>query len=125
MFKIEETKVAVAILASFGLLLVSLVLDMYNVVGMAIALVAVIIFVFFALAILKKPKELRDERSERFSFLASRNGFVVSILAVTAFCIIARVARLSAYWIIDMLSAVWGVGVITYMLSYLYYHRME
>ena len=86
MFKTEESKVAVAILASFGLLLVSLVLDMFNVLGMAIVLVSVILFVFFARAILKKPKELRDERSERFSFLASRNRFIVSILAVAAFC---------------------------------------
>jgi amino acid transporter len=125
MFKTGESKVAVAILASFGLLLVTLVQDMYNVVGMAIALVAVILFVFFALAILRKPKEPRDERSERFSFLASRNGFIISILAVTAFCIFARAAGLSAYWIMDMLGTVWGVGVITYMLSYLYYHRTE
>ncbi len=67
MFTTEESKVAVAILASFGLLLVTLILDMYDAVGMAIALVAIILFVFFAMAILKKPKEPRDERSERCS----------------------------------------------------------
>ncbi len=123
MLKVEETKVAAAIAASFGLLVVWLVLDMFNVLGLAIALIGVVLFLLFARMILKKPKDIRDERSERCSFLASRNGFVALIMAVPAYGIITLAAGLSAYQIIDSLSVVWGAGVMTYMLSYLYYLR--
>jgi hypothetical protein len=125
MLKIEETKVAVAIAASFGLLVVWLVLDMFNVFGLAIALVGIILILLFARLILKKPKDLRDERSERCSLLATRNGFIALILAVPAYGIIALAAGLPAYWIIDNLSLIWGLGVMAYMLSYLYYLRKE
>lgn len=54
MFKTEETRVAAAIAASFGLLCVWLVLDMFNVLGMAIALVAIALFMLFTRFILKK-----------------------------------------------------------------------
>jgi uncharacterized membrane protein len=125
MLKTEETKVAAAIAASFGLLTVWLVLDMFNVLGLAIALTGIVLLLLFARMILKKPKDARDERSERCSFLASRNGFVALIMAVPAYGIIALATGLSAYWIIDNLSIIWGVGVMIYMLSYLYYLREE
>jgi 4-hydroxybenzoate polyprenyltransferase len=122
--KTEESKVAMAIVLSYGLLLATMVLIEYAVAEATIILVALVLFVFFAYQMMKKPKEPRDERSERCSFLATRNGFIVSIIAIGAFMLFARAAALSAHGIVDMLSAIWGAGVVTYILSYLYYQRM-
>jgi uncharacterized membrane protein len=121
MLKTEESKVAMAVLISFGLLLVTLVQTMWAMAEAVIVMIAVVLFAVFAVNIMKKPREKRDERSERCSFMATRNGFVVAVIGIAAYSVFALETTLSSHSIIDLMSAIWGAIIITYMLSYFYY----
>lgn len=121
MLKTEESKVAMAVLISFGLLLVTLVLMTWAMAEAAIVVIAFVLFAFFAVNIMKKPREKRDERSEMCSFRATRNGFIVAIIGITSYLVFARLTILSSHTIIDQMSAIWGAAVITYLVSYYYY----
>jgi uncharacterized membrane protein len=73
-------------------------------------------------AVTKHKGEPQDERTAKCSLMASRNGFVVATILIA---LIAVGVRLGApYSPIDMVQIVWGFGVMTYLLSYLYYKKV-
>lgn len=59
-----------------------------------------------------------DERSERLSFIASRNGFLAAILLLTFDAVISHVYP-SLATITDVAIIAWGLGVFVYLATYL------
>lgn len=122
MFKTEESRIAVAILATFALLLVTGIYPQY-VLWATIALTVLIIGLMAYAMLTKKPAgEVQDERSAKCSLAASRNGFVV---AIALMALLAAAVSLGApYSVITIAQIVWGLSIAVYLLSYLYYKRV-
>lgn len=121
MFKTEESKVAIAILLTFAVLLVTGVYPQY-VLWMTIAVVALLILLtIYTLVARKKSGEPQDERSAKCSLMASRNGFIVAVILVT---LLGVTVKLGIPISIDSLvQMIWGLSMATYFLSYLVYKR--
>ncbi|WP_424357687.1 hypothetical protein [Methanocella sp. MCL-LM] len=121
MFKTEESKIAIVILLTFAVLLVTGVYPEY-VLWLTVAVIALLILLAIYALVTKKSKgEPQDERSARCSLLASRNGFIMAIVLIT---LIAVATRLGATISIDSLvQMAWGLSMATFFLSYLAYKR--
>ncbi|HEY3421976.1 MAG TPA: DUF2178 domain-containing protein [Methanocellaceae archaeon] len=63
---------------------------------------------------------IRDERTEKYSIKASRNGFLVTIV-LTAVLAAAVWLQGSQMDMLDLLIWIWSWAIGAYMLSYLYY----
>jgi hypothetical protein len=122
MLKTEESRIAIVILLTFAALLVTGIYPQY-VLWATVALIGLIVALGVYAALTKKKGEPQDERSARCSLMASRNGFIVVTILISL--IAAAVSLGAPYSPIDMVQIVWGFGVMTYFLSYLYYKRMN
>jgi uncharacterized membrane protein len=114
---------SVVILFTFAVLLVSGIFPQY-VLWMTIALLILIVglAIYAKISKQKNQGEPQDERTAKCSLMASRNGFII-VTVLTA--LIAAAVRLGApYEPIDMIQIIWGFGVMTYFLTYLYYKRV-
>ncbi len=123
MLKTEESKVAVVIMITFAVLLLSGIFPQY-VLWITVALLVLIagLAVYAAVSKRKKRDEPQDERTAKCSLMASRNGFIVAMVLLA---LIAGAVRMGApYRPVDMVQIVWGLGITTYLLSYLYYKRV-
>jgi uncharacterized membrane protein len=121
MLKTEESRIAVVILLTFAVLLVSGIFPQY-VLWATVAILGFMAVLGIYAALTKHKGEPQDERTAKCSLMASRNGFVVVTVLIV---LIAASVRLGApYSPIDMVQIVWGFGVMTYMLSYFYYKRI-
>lgn len=121
MFRTEESKMAIVILLTFAVLLVTGVYPQY-VLWMTVAVVALLIVLATYTALSKKSYgEPQDERSAKCSLLASRNGFVAAIILITLLGVTVKLgAPISIESLVQM---VWGLSMATYFLSYLGYKR--
>ena len=121
MFETEESKIAVAILLTFAILLVTGVYPQY-VLWITIAIVALlVVLTIYSVLVKKRSGEPQDERSAKCSLLASRNGFIVAIALIS---LIAVATKLGATISIDSLvQMAWGWSIGTYFISYLAYKR--
>jgi hypothetical protein len=122
MFKTEESRIGVVILFTFAVLLISGVYPQYVLYATAVMIGAGIITGVYMWMTGRKEGERQDERSERCSLLASRNGFVVSVVLLALLAMAVKLG--SPMDTIDMVQIVWGLGITTYFLSYLYYKRV-
>jgi hypothetical protein len=122
MFKTEESRIGVVILFTFAVLLISGVYPQYVLYTTAVMIGAGIITGVYMWMTGRKEGERQDERSERCSLLASRNGFVVSVVLLALLAMAVKLG--SPMDTIDMVQIVWGLGITTYFLSYLYYKRV-
>ncbi len=122
MLKTEESKIGIVILLTFALLIVSGIFEAYVVWATVATLALLIIFWVYALLSKKRYGETQDERTAKCSLMAARNGFVVATILIA---LVAATSRMGAtYDPINLVQIVWGFGVMTYMLSYLYYKRV-
>jgi hypothetical protein len=122
MFKTEESRIGIVILFTFAVLLISGVYPQYVLYATAVMIAAGIITGVYMWMTGRKEGERQDERSERGSLLASRNGFVVSVVLMALLAVAVKLG--SPMDTIDMTQIVWGLGIATYFLSYLYYKRV-
>jgi uncharacterized membrane protein len=123
MLKTEESRVGVVIMITFAVLLLSGIFPQY-VLWTTVALLFLIagLAVYASISKRKKRNEPQDERTAKCSLMASRNGF---ILAMVLLAMIAAAVRMGApYSPVDMVQIVWGLGIMTYLLSYLYYKKV-
>ena len=121
MLKTEESRIAVVILLTFAVLLVSGIFPQY-VLWATVALLGLMVVLGIYAALTKHKGEPQDERTAKCSLMASRNGFVV-VTVLDSPASGSRSPR-SPLYPIDMVQIVWGFGVMTYMLSYYYYKRI-
>ena len=122
MLRTEESRIAIIILLTFALLLMTGVYPQYVLVLTAVMVVGGIILGIYLWLTGQKEGEVQDERSARCSLRASRNGFVVSIVLTALLAVAVKLGSpLSTF---DMVQIVWGWGMATYFLSYLYYKRV-
>ncbi len=121
MFKTEESRIAIVILATFALLLVTGIFPQY-VLWMTAGLLALIAgLAVYAYLTKKQSAEVQDERSARCSLAASRNGFAVAMVLVA---LIGAAAGMGApFTVVGATQVVWGLSMATYLLSYLYYKK--
>jgi uncharacterized membrane protein len=119
MFKTEESRIAIVILGSFALLLITGVFPQYVLWG-SIALIALIVgLAAYSWLAKKKPGDIPDERTALYSLKASRNGFAAAMLLLA---LLAAAVSLGAHFsIIDVAQMAWGLSMAAYFLSYLYY----
>ncbi len=125
MFKTEESKAAIVILLTWLVFMPMIIIKVFS----EFAIWALIIFGLVILGMLVSlwySRESRmfeglsyDERTQKFSLKASRNGFFVAIVltALLAVCVWLG----SHIGVFEVLIWIWGWGMGTYMLSYLYY----
>ncbi len=122
MLKTEESKISIVILLTFALLIVSGMFEAY-VIWTAVALVALLIILWvYALLSKKRYGEAQDERTAKCSLMAARNGFVVATVLIALMAAAFRTGINDNP--IDLVQIVWGFGIMTYLLSYLYYKRI-
>ena len=122
MFKTEESRIGIVILFTFAVLLISGVYPQYVVYATALMVAAGVVSGVYMWMTGRKEGERQDERSARCSLLASRNGFVVSVVLMALLAVAVKLG--SPMDTIDMVQIVWGLGITTYFLSYLYYKRV-
>ena len=121
MLKTEESRIAIVILMTFALLLLTGIYPQY-VLWATVAVIGIIIALCIYAVLTRKKGEPQDERTRQCSLIASRNGFIVAIVLLT---LIAAAIRLGApYSLVDMVQIVWGLSIMTYFLSYLYCKRV-
>ncbi len=122
MFKTEESRIAIVILATFALLLVTGIYPQY-VLWATIALIILIVGLMAYAWLSKKPvREVQDERSAKCSLAASRNAFVVAMGLVAL--IGAAVSMGAPFTVVAATQVVWGLSITAYLLSYLYYKKV-
>lgn len=122
MFRTEESRVSIIILLTFAILLITGIYPQY-VLWMTAGLLLIIVATGIYAAIIKKRYgEPRDERSERCSLKAARNGFLVAIVTTALTAVVIQVG--SNVDIEGMINMVWGLSIAAYLLSYLYYKRV-
>ncbi|MCD1296072.1 hypothetical protein CUJ83_13800 [Methanocella sp. CWC-04] len=125
MFKTEESRISIIILLTFALLLLTGIYPQY-VLYTTVAFLIVIAALTVYQKIVKKrvmKYEQYDERTERCSLLATRNGFLVAIVMMALSAVLIKLG--STMDMFDMLQMIWGLSIGTYMLSYLYYKKMD
>ncbi len=122
MFKTEESRIAIIILFTFALLLITGVYPQYVLILTAVLVTAGIVLGIYMWLTGKKEGEKQDERSERCSLQASRNGFVVAIVLVALLAVAVKLG--SPMGTAEMIQVVWGLSMATYLLSYLVYKRL-
>ncbi len=122
MLKTEESRIAIVILLTFALLLVTGVYPQYVLILTAVMVAGSIILGTYLWLTGKKEGEVQDERSERCSLKASRNGFVVSIVLTALLAVAVKLG--SPLGTSEMIQTVWGLSMATYFLSYLAYKRL-
>jgi uncharacterized membrane protein len=122
MFKTEESRIGLVILFTFAVLLISGVYPQYVLYATAVMVAAGVVTGVYLWMTGRKEGERQDERSERCSLLASRNGFIVSVVLMALLAVAVKLG--SPMDTMDMVQIVWGLGIATYFLTYLYYKRM-
>jgi uncharacterized membrane protein len=121
MLKTEESRIAIVILLTFSVLLVTGIYPQY-VLWATVTLIGLIVVLGVYAMLSKKKGEPQDERTAKCSLMASRNGFIVAMV-LTALVAVA-VELDSPLGVAGMIQVVWGLGMATYFLSYLYYKRI-
>jgi hypothetical protein len=119
--KSEETKVIFVLALTFALFLFTGILPQYV---LFITLVIVAIGIILGLYLWRAGKKAGgriDERSERCSFLATRNAFLVSILLATFQAVMVQMG-IQLDQIIS-LRTIWALGLTAYLVSYALYRR--
>ena len=121
MQKTEESIISIVILLTFAILLVTGIYPQYVLWATAVVVGLIVLLMIYA-AVTRKKGQPQDERTAKCSLMASRNGFVVVTVLIALLA--AAVSLGAPYSPIDMVQIVWGLGVATYMLSYMYYKRV-
>ncbi len=119
MRKTEEFKV-LGIITLTLVLLLAFCLSTSDVLALLLlGLIGVILALAYRRYIKKERMGPTDERSERISFMASRNGFLAVILLLT-FNAVASHLYPSLATITEVAIIAWGLGVFVYIMTYLY-----
>lgn len=120
MLKTEESRIAITVIATFALLLVTGIYPRY--VVYATLVLAALVMVLVAYSMRKgSAGDKPDERTAKCSLAASRNGFIVAIVLMTLLG--AAVSIGAPISVIAVTQIVWGLSMAAYFLSYLYYKR--
>ncbi len=122
MFRTEESRIAVVILATFALLLATGIFPQY-VLWITVALLVLIIgLAVYSCLTKKRSAEVQDERTAKCSLAASRNAFIV---AMGLMALIGAAASMGApFTVVSATQVVWGLSITVYLLSYLYYKKV-
>jgi uncharacterized membrane protein len=122
MLKTEESRIAIVILLTFIVLLVTGIYPQY-VLWMTTAIIALLILLaVYATLSKKRYGEPQDERTAKCSMRASRNGFIIAMVLTALLAVAVKLG--SPIGIDGMVQIVWGLSMTTYFLSYLYYKRV-
>jgi hypothetical protein len=123
--KTEESKAAVVILLTWLVFMPMIIIKVFS----EFATLALIMFGLVVLSMLvsvwysRKSRKFEglsyDERTQKFSLKASRNGFFMAIATTALLAILVWLG--SRIGVFEVLMWVWGWGMAAYMLSYLYY----
>ncbi len=92
MLKTEESRIAIVILLTFAVLLVSGIYPQY-VLWATVAVLGLMVVLGIYAALTKHKGEPQDERTAKCSLMASRNGFVVVTVLIV---LLAAAVRLGA-----------------------------
>jgi len=122
----EEARINAIILLSWLFFMPLIAVRLFSEYAIwAIAMFALVLLCMLASALIsRKSEELkdlaRDERTEKFSMKASRNGLLMAVMLVT---ILTALTWLHGSWLgtLDILIWIWLWVTGTYQLSYLYY----
>jgi hypothetical protein len=91
--------------------------------GSAVVLLIVLAAMVYEMKVSKERPEIQDERSALCSLKATRNAFVIALLALAVYMIFGWLgAPLEK---IQALQAVWGFALTGYTVSYFYYKRVH
>lgn len=119
MRKTEEFKV-LGIITITLILLLAFGLSSSDVLAfLLLGLIAVVLGLAYYRFVKKERMGPVDERSERISFVASRNGFLTVILLLTFDAILSHLYP-SLTTITDVAIIAWGLGVFAYIATYLF-----
>jgi hypothetical protein len=121
----EESKVSLIIILTWLIFMPMIIIKLFSEFAIwALALFGLVVLGMLASFLYSRKSRTfeglsKDERTEKFSLKASRNGFLTAI-ALTA--LLAAWTWLGSHMgVFDVLIWVWGWGMGAYMLSYLYY----
>jgi hypothetical protein len=126
MFKTEESKVGIMVILTWLFYMPIVTVKLFNEFAIwALAIEGLVVLgMLISILIGRKSSALKgltkDERTERFSLKASRNGFLMTVVLTT---LLAADAMIRGWHIetIDLLIWIWMWATGTYGLSYLYY----
>ena len=125
MLRSEESKASAVILLTWVIIMPIIIVKLFSEFAIwALALFGLVLLGMLASFLYSRKSRTfeglsKDERTEKFSLKASRNGFFMAV-ALTALLIV--LTWLGSYMgTIDMLIWVWLWAIGAYMLSYLYY----
>lgn len=121
MLKTEESRTAIVILLTFGVLLVTGIYPEYVLWATIAAITLLIAFTISTALARKRYGEPQDERSAKCSLIACRNGFTAAMILTALLAVSVKLG--SPLGIDGMIQIVWGLSVMTYFLSYLAYKR--
>ncbi|HMK48374.1 MAG TPA: hypothetical protein VK436_17250 [Methanocella sp.] len=122
--KLSEEAIAVAIIViTYGLLLVALVSDLYVIIGSTIIFLAALLLLVFTKFLQMTRSKPDDERSARCSVTAARNGFAVALVLLAALTVVYQL-HFAPLSMTDVLSTIWGICTVVYVLSYSHYMRV-
>jgi hypothetical protein len=119
--KSEESKVALVLLLTFALLLITGVFPQYVLASTLVMVTLGILLGLYMWRTGRKSGDRKDERSERCSLLASRNAFMVMTL-LTAFATVLGQLGTDLSMLYPLRS-IWALGMAVYFLSFLVYKR--
>ncbi len=126
MFTTEESKVGIIVILTWLFFMPIVTVMLFNEFAIwALAIEGLVVLgMLISILIGRKSSALkgltRDERTEKFSLKASRNGFLMTVVLTT---LLAADAMIRGWHIetIDLLIWIWMWATGTYGLSYLYY----
>lgn len=119
MRKTEELKVLGIITLTLVLLLAFCLSTSDILAFLLLGFIGLLLALTYARYIKKERIGPADERSERVSFVATRNGFLAVILLLTYEAVATHIYP-SLTSLTDSSIVVWGVGVFVYIGTYLY-----
>ncbi|MGA9140616.1 MAG: hypothetical protein WBZ29_10355 [Methanocella sp.] len=122
MLKTEESRIAIVILLTFIVLLVTGIYPQYVLWMTAAIIVLLVVLAIYAALSKKRYGEPQDERTAKCSMTASRNGFIVAMILTALLAVAVKLG--SPIGIDGMVQIVWGLSMMTYFLSYIYYKRV-
>jgi uncharacterized membrane protein len=128
MLKFNESIVAMIVFLTWLIIMPIIIVRVFNEFAFwAIAMFALVLLgMLVSFLYFRKSSALigliMDERTERFSIKASRNGFLMAVVLTTALAAVAWLRGSQSHIeVLDLLTWIWGWVVGAYMLSYLYY----
>jgi uncharacterized membrane protein len=128
MLKFNESIVAMIVFLTWLIIMPIIIVRVFNEFAFwAIAMFALVLLgMLVSFLYFRKSSALigliMDERTERFSIKASRNGFLMAVVLTTALAAFTWLRGSQSHIeVLDLLTWIWEWAVGAYMLSFLYY----